>query len=177
MKERNVSYALFIGFLLLMGLLISIPPAKAQIILATWEYDNGYGEGIEVIYISENSTGSFLGIYDGPAYTLWNDLRPLELNHTANTVIKIWPYVNLNHTLRGLSDNASAFAIMRVGVVVSVGSNTSYFSQENLTWSDVVYDDTPTTWSFGCWVILPFLITSGVTYVITLTYEIYEVVD
>ena len=176
MKERNVSYALFIGFLVLMVLLISIPPAKAQIVLAEWEYDNGYGEGIEVIYITENSTGAWVSIYDAPAYTLYNDQRPLELNTTENTSIRIWPYVNLNHTLRGLSENASAFNIMRVGVVVSMGSNASYFSQQNLTWSGGVYDDTPSTWSFGCWAILPFHIVSGNVYIITLTYEVYEVV-
>lgn len=150
--------------------------ARAQFVISEWDYDNGYGEGIEVMYISENSTGSWVGIYSDPAYTLWNDARPLELNHTVNTAIRIAPYVNFNHTLRGISENTTAFNLMRVSIAVYV-AGTLTFSQQNLTWADAVYDDTPTTWSFGCWVIIPILITGGTIYTVSLSYEVFEVVE
>ena len=173
MKERNVSYALFIGFLLLMTLLISIPPARAQFILAEWDFDDGYGQGIHNVTIQENSTGSWVDLH---TYEYGNTSL-FEANYTADTAIKIIPYVTLNHTRQDLSDNTTAYAIMRLDIVVGIAGNSSYFSQQNLTWSSDVSDATASTWAFSCYVVLPFLISAGAIYTITLTYEIYEVID
>jgi len=173
MKERNVSYALFIGFLLLMTLLVSIPPARATFVLAEWSFDDGYGQGIHNVTIQENSTGSWVDLHN----YAYDETSIFETNYTADTAIKIIPYVTLNHTRQDLSDNASAYAIMRLDIVIGVSSNASYFSQQNLTWTAEVSDATASTWAFSCYVVLPFHISVGAIYTITLIYDIYEVID
>jgi len=173
MKERNVSYALFIGFVLLMTLLISIPPAKATFVIAEWSFNDGYGQGIHNVTIQENSTGSWVDLHN----YAYDETSLFEANYTADTAIKIIPYVTLNHTRQGLSDNTSAYAIMRLDIIISLSTNTSYFSQQNLTWTSDVSDATASTWAFSCYVIPSFLISVGAIYTITLTYDIYEVID
>ena len=159
-------------FLLLVVLIATIPPAKAQVVLAEWEYDDGYGQGIEYAYVHENSTGSWVAVKE----TAYNESNVYDMNYTASTALRITPYVTLNHTRQGLSENASAFAIMRVSIEVWVVNNMT-FSQQNLTWSATVTNATPTTWRFSCWVIVPMLIVGGTIYTVVLTYDIYEVID
>lgn len=169
---KTKAFASIVLALLCLVLVASIQPAKAQVVLAEWEYDDGYGQGIEYVYVHENSTGSFVAVDE----TAYNETNIYNMNYTASTALKITPYVTLNHTRQGLAENASAFAIMRVSIEVWIAGNMT-FSQQNLTWSDSVVDATPTSWRFSCWVIVPMLIVGGTIYIVVLTYDIYEVID
>ncbi len=161
--------------LVLMVGVSTIPPAKAQFVIASWDYPDEYGQGIELVYIHENSTGSWVAVLD-PAFVSWNEDSTIEINATPNTAIRLIPVVNINHTLFDFgpdkSENASARAIIRVGIeFVSLGE--TLFSQDNLTWDGSVFDDTDTTWAIGYTVIINVLLVSGLIYIVTITYEVF----
>ena len=176
LRTKLFAWAVVMSLVIMIGF-STIPTAKAQaqFIIAQWEYDtNGYGEGIEVVYVTENSTGVWEGVRE-PHYIFWYESTTIELNQTANTALKFEPVVNLNHTLRGLTENSTAFAIMRISIAFWNQGNLS-FSQQNLTWNPTVFDDTPTTWSFSGYIIVPIILVAGEIYIVILTYEIYGAV-
>ena len=153
----------------------TIQPAKAQFVLSGWDYDDGYGQGIEVVWFYENSTGSWVAILD-PAFILPTDSTAIEMNYSADTAIKIIVTCNINHSLFDFgpdkSENASARAIMRTSINVTIpGENV--FSQNNLTWDGSVFDDTATTWAISFEVVINVIIISGGIYTVTLEYEIF----
>ena len=149
---------------------------NAQFVIAGWEYDDGYGQGIEVVYVHENSTGSWVAVLD-PAFVFWYEETTIDLNATPNTALRVRPSANINHTHFNFgpdkSENASARAIMRVGIEVTVAGET-VFSLDNLTWEGSVFDDTATTWSISYDVIIDVLLVAGTIYVVRLNYEIFS---
>jgi hypothetical protein len=153
-------------------LVISPNQTHAVFIISGWEYDDGYGQGIEVVYIHENSTGSWVRIKD-PAFFLPNDNTTIKLNATPNTALRVWPSANINHSLHGLTVNTSALAIMRVGLEVSVGGRIVY-SLENMTWdAGTIYNDTETTWAVSYVQIIPIILVMGTIYTVRFDFEIY----
>ena len=161
---------------LTLGILVtSIQPAKAQFVLASWGYPDEYGQGIEVVWPYENSTGSWVALHD-PAFVFWYEETLFEVNATGNNALKIGVSANINHTLFDFgpdkSDNASARAIMRVGIEVR---NTSeiVFSQANMTWDGTCFDDTATTWAISYEVVVNVLLVAGQIYTVTVTYEVF----
>lgn len=175
MSNHNKAYASIIVLLTISVLVASIPPAKAQFIISGWDYDDGYGQGIEVVWSYENSTGSWVKIQD-PAFILPSDSTNIKMNYTKDTAIKIIVTCNINHSLFSFgpdkSENASARAIMQTSInVVYLGE--SVFSQQNLTWDGSVFDDTATTWAISYEVVIDVIINEGAIYTVTVTYEIY----
>lgn len=156
-------------------LIVNIPSTKAQFVIAGWDYDDGYGQGIEVLWFHENSTGSWVAIFD-PAFVFWYEETVFELNATPDTALKIIVGCRINHTLFDFgpdkSENASARAIMRTSIeVTNIGKTV--FSQQNLTWDGTCFDDTATTWSISYEVVINVLLVAGQTYRAVITYEIY----
>ena len=175
LRTKLVAWAVVMSLVIMIGF-STIPPVKAQaqFIIAQWDYDtNGYGEGIELVYVLENSTGVWEGVRE-PHFIFWYESTTIELNQTANTALQFQPCVTLNHTQRGLTENATAFAIMRTSIAFWNQGNLS-FSQQNLTWNPTVFDQTPTTWSFSGIVTVPIILVAGEIYLVIFTYEIYEV--
>ena len=173
-NHRKKAYLL----LIVISMILVVPTQRttAQFVLSGWDYDDGYGQGIEVLWFYENSTGSWVAIQD-PAYILPTDSTTIEMNYSVDTAIKIIVTCNINHTLFDFgpdkSENASARAIMRTSINVTIlGENV--FSQNNLTWDGSVFDDTATTWAISFEVVIDVIIISGGIYIVTLYYEIYR---
>jgi len=147
-------------------------PTSATFVLSGWDYDDGYGQGIEVVYVHENSTGSWVKIKD-PAYFLPSDETTVEINGTENTALRFQIGANINHTLHGLSDNTTAYIIMRVGIEISTPFGVIY-SNTSLNPSGTVFDDSPTTWSIFFDVYPNFLLNIGWIYSVNIEYDIYQ---
>jgi len=175
---RNKNETVLAGFILVALLLIvPIQPVKAQVVLSGSGYPDGYGQGIEVIYLYENSTGSWVAILD-PAFLIFpadNDKTNIEMNYSANTAIKLLVGCNINHTLLSLSTHQEALDIMRTNLTMTyLGVNV--FSKNNLTWDGgTVWNDTASTWQFFYEIVINVLIEVGFIYEILITYEIYGV--
>jgi len=59
--------------LLVVGLLVAaIPPAKAQFVIASWDFPDEYGQGIYGFFPLENSSGDWWP-YSGPMIYFDND--------------------------------------------------------------------------------------------------------
>lgn len=176
MSSRRIA-ASGIIIMIITIVLVGLPSQTqgAKFVLAGWDYDDGYGQGIEVVWPYENSTGSWVAICD-PAFVFWNEETTIELNSTPNTALKIIATCNINHTLFDFgpdkSENASARAVMRVGIEMTNLGET-VFSQENMTWDGTCFDDTATTWSISYEAVLNFLLVGGEIYTVTITYEVF----
>lgn len=152
-----------------------IVPEPAKFIISSWEYPDEYGQGIEVVWPYENSTGSWVPLHD-PAFVFWYEETLFEVNATGNNALKIGVSANINHTLFDFgpdkADNASARAIMRVGIEVS-NSSDIVFSLSNMTWDGSVFDDTATTWAISYADVINVLLVAGQIYTATITYEVF----
>ena len=145
---------------------VSDTPAKAQFVLASWDYPDEYGQGIDLFGFYENSTGSWLSYGDAyepdQSYTIdWNN----------SVFIKLRCYAFFNSTLTGAIDVADGKNYLRHRVnVTSLG--TSVFSQQNFTYYSNSTILAP-MWYYGYEVVLNFLPIGGEIYTVTVDYEIF----
>ena len=155
--------------LLTLGLLfVSIPQAKAnpQFVIASWDYPDQYGQGISGLFISENSTGDWLGVT-----TIDYDEAIITLDWNVSVFIRISCFSHFNNSLVGALDLADGQNFHRHNVTVTNLGET-VFSQQNFTYtSGFDYDDPIWDWSYS--VILNFLPQVGEIYIVTVTYEVY----
>ena len=141
-------------------------PAKAQFIIASWDYPDEYGQGISELSISENSTGDWLSVttidYDDATVTLdWN----------VSVFIRITCFSDLNNTIVGALDLADGQNFIRHNVTVTNLGET-VFSQQNFTYtSGFDYDDP--IWNYSYYVILNFSPDYGQIYTVTVSYEVF----
>lgn len=156
-------------------LFVSIQPANAKFAIAGSNFPDEYDQGIEVLFLYENSTGSWEPILD-PASLIFprdNHLTVIDMNYNASTAIKLLIGCNINHTQHDLSTHQEALNIMRVNIVMT-NAGTVVFSQDNVTWDGLtIWDDTDTTWQVFYEVVIEVLIVSGGIYAVTITYEIF----
>ena len=161
------AYAIMVmlGFVML----VSLPtqPVNAQFVLASWDFPDEYGQGIEKIMIYENSTGSWLlfetsWYHNGTEIYAWN----------ASVAIKLRVSTLFNETLTGAVDTTDGKRFQRHNVTVT-SAGSPVFSQQNFTWA---YDDDgiyPDLWLYAYDVILDFLPVGGEIYTVTIDYEIF----
>ena len=169
-----------VTIVLILGVFLTrLPQAQAQahFVITGFDYDDGYGQGIEVLWLYENSSGSWEPVKD-PAFFFFDDETTYALNWTENTALRVGVTANINHTLFDFgpdkNENDSARAIMRVGLTVSCAKEI-LFSLDIMTWDETCYDDTATTWSISYADTLDtFLIQMGTIYVARFVYEIYR---
>jgi len=147
------------------------PTKTAKFVLSGWDYPDAYGQGIEVVYAYTNDTGSWVKVKD-PAFFLPDDETAVSVNATlSSTAMKFIIYANINHTLHDLTDNMTAYTMMRVSMEMS-GYGTEY-SNSSLGTNGINFDDTPTTWQIGFEIIPPVILVVGRTYTVTINYELY----
>lgn len=177
--SRHRVVAVVTAFMILGVFLTRLPQAQAHFVIAGWDFPDEYGQGIEVLWLQENSTGSWVTYPDTGRGHLWflsDDETTIPLNYTANTALRVEADVNINHTLFSFgpdkSENASARAIMRVGLTVSSPYGI-LFSLENMTWGGNVYDDSATVWTIDYVDIIEVIIEPGTIYVVRFVYEIF----
>ncbi len=147
----------------------TIPPAKAQFVLASWDYPDEYGQGIVNFEVWGNATGSWI------LSTPYAHSDSGEIEWYPNASIKLICNTWFNSTLTGASDINEGKNLQRHSVVVTSSESlgTSVFSQQNFTY--IFGEDAidPPMWYYGYYVVLDFLPVSGVLYTVTITYEIY----
>jgi len=150
-----------------MMLVVSVQPAKAQFVLASWDFPDDYGQGIDALTVYENSTGDWLILggfgpnvdHSGAGVFDWN----------ASVGIKVRVYCLLNSTLVGVSSTAEGKNYLRHNVTVTNFNGTTIFSQQNFTYfgAGVVGD----MYEYLYDVVLNFLPEYGEVYTVVITYE------
>ena len=144
----------------------TIPPAKAQFVLAEWDYPDEYGQGIVNFEVWGNATGSWV------LSTPYAHSDSGEIEWYPNASIKLICNTWFNSTLTGASDVADGKNYLRHNVTVT-SLGTTIFSQQNFTY--IFGEDAidPPMWYYGYYVILNFVPVSGVIYIVTVTYEVF----
>jgi hypothetical protein len=164
-------------------LVASIPPTRAQFVLASWDYPDECGQGIMGIKMWENSTGDWLPV---PYYTHYYPDYHEELgtfyylnyyqdhyfyNWSAGAAMKMRVDTLLNSTLTGAVDLADGQNYHRHNVIVT-SAGTIIFSQSNFIYEDSGDIGAP-MYYYEYYVILNFIPADGQIYTVTVTYEIY----
>ena len=184
MYNRSKILALAVLLCLPVGLLVSIPTQyqerinkePARFVISSWVNDDGFGQGISVIYVHENSTGAWLPFTD-PAFRYPTDSAIIEVNFTANTALRVGPTFTLNHSVYSLANIDAGINIIRSNVTV-YNSTGLCFEENNITILSGG-NQTPTTYWYYAYSAFDFLIAMGEIYRVTITYEIYypEVIE
>lgn len=167
MTKKKIS-AILVTVLTLLILTSSIPPARAQFVLSSWDFPDAYGQGIEGFEIFENSTGAWVQV---GGYYGYEDSQVLEWN--ASVAIKLICYTWFNSTITGAGSGALGKNYQRHNVTVTNLSDVVVFSQQNFTYVSVDTATDPPMWLYGYSVVLNFLPESGQYYTVTVTYEVY----
>ena len=183
MYKRRIAVCVSIIMMLTLSVLVvSNHPTKnivreleqpAQFVLASWDYPDEYGQGIDGFRFYENSTGSWV------AAPYYNDLGTFyylhsyddySLNWSEGVAMKLRTYCILNTTLTGAIDEADGQNYQRHSISVTSGG-APVFNQQNFTYFDVTpWADIP---MYEYDVILEFLPVAGAIYTVVVTYEIY----
>ena len=159
---------------------IPTPQAKAQFIIASWNFPDEYGQGIEAFRVYENSTGDWVQVGFQPDY--WNNTAGHVYEWNASVGIKLSCYTLFNQTFVGLDNEIVGQNYLRHSVTVTrptvlPGESPIVFSQQNFTYYSVTtYSGTgPSSqlWYYEYYVILNFLPQEGIYYTATITYEIF----
>jgi len=146
---------------------IPVQPVSAQFVISSWTYPDDYGQGIEGIEIYENSTGSWDYVDnvfpDDTGYIEW----------TAGLFIMLYVYVYMNSTLTGATTTADGLNYIRLNVTVTNLYDTVVYEEDDLDnfYKTAGYD--PILWFYGFDTVLNFEPVQGMTYTVTVTYEVY----
>ena len=166
MKHGKTTIAIVVSIIICTMLVVSIQPAKAQFVIASWDFPDEYGQGIDTITIFGNSTGSWVSVgnyeYDEVS----------ELEWTASVGIKLDVWTWFNSTLTGAGTTNEGKLLQQHNVIVTQGNGTIVFSQQNFTYSNV-YTDADPMWYYLYYVVLNFLPVTGEIYIVAVTYEIW----
>jgi len=146
---------------------VSDTPAKAQFIIASWEYPDEYGQGIIKFQIYENSTGSWVKYGDDILNT---DTGVIEWNSTASIKLRCWTYVN--KTLTQTPTPQDAERVIQHSVSVRLSNGTIIFSQQNFTQFSSL-DESYHLYIHGYDVVLNFIPELGQIYTVTVIYEVF----
>jgi len=182
LKKKLSIWAVIMVLVLGLGF-ASIPPAKAQFVIASWDFPDEYGQGIDAVKCYENSTGDWVA---APYYTHYYPDYYEELgtfyflphyqnyyfyNWSAGASIKIRVNTLLNSTLTGATDLADGQNYHKHSVVVT-HLGTTIFSQDNFTYLESDDLGAPMYW-YAYIVILNFIPADGQIYMVTITYEVF----
>ena len=160
--------------ILMMIVMFPRPTQGAQFIISTWEFGDGYGQGVDGFRFYENSTGSWV------AAPYYNDIGvfyylhyydPYTLNWSAGVSMKLRVYTIFNSTLAGAIDEADGQNYQRHNVTVRNNNGVMVFSQQNLTYYGV--EAIGPMWTYKYDVVLNFLPVAGVIYTVVVSYEIF----
>lgn len=165
--SRYISAAGAAVLIWMLVIAITPQPANAQFVIASWEYPDEYAQGIILIGIEENSSGSWVSI--GPYY---DHDDSYILNWTVGVAMRLECWTLLNSTLAGIASLAQGLPIQRHNVIVTDRDGDTVFSQQNFTYVDS-YDIDDPLYTYVYRVVLNFLPQHGEYYTVTVNYEIY----
>jgi len=144
------------------------PADTTQFVLSSWDYPDEYGQGIDRIYFSENSTGDWVSV-GSPAYP---DGRNNIIDWNASVFIRLKVWCWLNSTLVGIDNTNEGKLYIRHSVTVAQNNGTVVFSQQNFTYSNA-YPDADPMFYYSYNVVLNFVPIGGEVYTATISYDIY----
>lgn len=166
MNDRK-SLAVLVSALALLVLVASIPPAKAQFAIASWDFPDQYGQGITKFLIYENSSGSWVQFGD---YVNYGDDGSFNWNVSVGIKLRCWAL--FNSTLTGAATTAEGKLYQRRNVSVTNREGATVFSQQNFTYVAVDTGLDP-LWLYSYDVVLNFLPQYGQAYAVTIIYEVF----
>lgn len=166
-SRRKQACAIIAIFTILSITLASIPPAKAQFVIAYWDYPDEFGQGLHGVSIYENSTGSWVYVT-----STWHDSESQLFEWNVSVGIKLKTYSYLNSTLVGAGSIEEGKNYLRHNVTVVNRLGYEVFSQNNFTYTgdDDIYDP---IWIYFHEVVLDFLPEFGNLYTVTIFYEVW----
>ena len=150
----------------------SVPTGKAQFVLASWDYPDEHGQGIEAFRAYQNISGSWVSLT--PFDITSGESTALEINETATGVkilVKCW----LNNTVVGAADFENGKNYIRHNVTLTLIGDISaetIFSLQNFTYTTGTDAQDPMFY-YQYEGIIPFSPIGGQTYRAAVTYEIY----
>lgn len=165
MSEKKTVASIIV--LLTLGVLVaSVPPARAQFVLASWDYPDQYGQGVRAIAVYENSTGSWVTAW---AFVYYDTSTVIRWNASVGIKLRVWSY--FNSTLTGAISGTDGKNYLQHAVTVTNNTGQTVFSQQNFTFYSV--DDGAVLYEYFYDVVLDFLPVNGQVYTATITYEIF----
>ena len=169
MKNTKKIIALISMVFVCTMLFVSVPSAKAQFVLASWDYPDEYGQGLYQYVIHENTTGTEWTPVGGIHYYNETNIHEWEVGYC----IKLRIYAHFNSTLTGATDIDDGLNYQRLNITVTDFIGTELFSEDNLTcfYSTSFFD--PILWFYGFEVVLEFVPDHGQVYTVITTYEVF----
>jgi len=164
---RSISKTAIIILVISVFLVASIQPTRAPFVLASWDFPDEYGQGIDTITVYENSTGSWVSVgnYD------YDEASVLDWEVGVAIKLKVWTW--FNSTLTGAGSTNEGKNYQRHNVTVTDFSDTIVFSQQNFTVVFYDYGEPSSMWYYTGSVVLNFLPEAGEYYMVTVVYEIF----
>lgn len=164
----RISGSVAVIMILSVLLIASIPPAKARFVLASWDFPDEYGQGIDGIELYENSTGSWIQVGGYHDYT-----EDHIYDWKISGSIKIICYTWFDSELAEVSTTNEGKLSQRHNISVTQFNGSTVFSQQNFTYVSVDDGIDPPLWFYGYEVILDFVLAVGEYYTVTINYEVY----
>lgn len=183
-KKKIISLSVICLTTLLLVVVLPVQPAKAQFVLA-WTYDSEagtfdydeYGQGFYMYTLQANMTESgdypdFDVQYPNYPSTYYFNQSSYLIEGTVGYALGIWFFVWMNSTLTGATDLTDGQDYIRVNATISA------FGVELDAYEDITPFYQSSFWDAEMWLygfkanfnVLP---EEGMTYTITLTYEVY----
>jgi hypothetical protein len=169
MRNRIVAS---VGLIMLVSIFLIVTPTPtrgAQFVLASWDFPDEYGQGIDALTVFENSTGSWLIIGGFSPNVVYNG--GAEFNWSVGLGIKIRAFSFLNSTRVGVYSTDQGKNYLRHNVTVTRINGTTVFSQQNFTYYNA--GAVAEMYEYHYDVILNFYPEAGEIYTVTITYEVF----
>jgi len=144
------------------------PYTQPRFVIASWDFPDEYGQGIEGFFLYGNSSGSWVSV-DG--YYTYDDDN--IFNWTVGEAIKLECYTWFSSTLTGATSAANGKNFQRHNVNVRNGLGETVFSKQNFTYYSCDTGIDPPLWFYEYYVVLNFLPVFGEYYTVTITYEVF----
>ena len=154
---------------ILVILISTIPPAQAQprFALASWDYPDAYGQGINKFQIYENSSGSWVETIAEYAY---DDSYTIDWDVGVGIKIRCWTWFNCTLTGAATTDIGKNYQKHYVSVVNDLSE--TMFTQQNFTFGAGYYESYH-IYIYAYDVVLNFIPVTGRVYTVTVMYEVF----
>jgi len=159
----------------------SIPKTKAQFVIA-WTYDSvfdssfdydEYGQGFYLYILMTNYTYPQWNIYPDTDVYYFNSsssyIHEWDVGYGIGARVMVW----MNSTLTGASDLTDGLDYMRLNATITGPGGIELDAQDDLTaFYQTSYFDAE-MWLYGFNAFFNVIAEEGITYTVTLTYEVY----
>lgn len=161
-----------VGLIMLVSIFLIATPSPtrgAKFILASWDFPDEYGQGIDALTVYENSTGSWLIVGGFSPNVVYNG--GAEFNWSVGLGIKIRVFSWLNSTRVGVLSTDQGKNYLRHNVTVTRNNGSTVFSQQNFTYYNA--GAVAEMYEYQYDVILNFFPEVGEIYIATIAYEVF----